>query len=86
MGFFSAISSFFSEIASNLSSSTPSRDRDEELRKKYGFSDFDDYRDRLARLDLQTALPDTILDRTKPTQPLHPAASRSKRKTPPPTA
>jgi hypothetical protein len=79
MGLFSAISSI-------LGSSTPSRDRDEELRKKHGFSDFDDYRDRLARLDPQTALPDTDVDCAKPTQPLHSVASRPKRKTPPPTA
>jgi hypothetical protein len=81
---------FFSAIFSNLDSFTPSsdrkRDRDEELRKKHGFSDFDDYRDRLARLDPQTALPDTVLDRAHPTQPLNSVASRPKRKTPPPTA
>jgi hypothetical protein len=77
---------FFSALFSNLGSSTPSRDRDEELRKKHGFSDFDDYRDRLARLDPQTALPDTVLDRVHPTQPPNSVASRPKRKTPPPTA
>jgi hypothetical protein len=77
---------FFSALFSNLGSSTSSRDRDEELRKKHGFSDFDDYRDRLARLDPQTALPDTDVDCAKPTQPLHSVASRPKRKTPPPTA
>jgi len=77
---------FFSALFSNLGSSTPSRDRNEELRKKHGFSDFDDYRDRLARLDPQTALPNTDVDCAKPTQPRHSVASRPKRKTPPPTA
>jgi hypothetical protein len=83
MGFFSAISSILGSFAA---SSDRKRDRDEELRKKHGFSDFDDYRDRLARLDPQTALPDTDVDCAKPTQPLHSVASRPKRKTPPPTA